>query len=207
MILIFKKCDKFFPLFLGTICIVLMGLDLLPGRLPWYINTEIYAKFDEISQYVIFCIVLPIVVLIGLPLLCILAIYEVIQLFWFRQSRHRFSGILSLLMLIFTGSALSFDLPTRIYFFTHLPQYEQDLSQASNGGRKNFYVQTISFIPVDSPPQMAEEYGFAYLPNLSKTYYRTTHIYGKWYIFSGQNVDYGNPDPLKSGPDSFKRGE
>jgi hypothetical protein len=202
MVSILKKCYKFLPLFLGTICIVLMGLALLPGRLQWYIDTHIYARFYDGISIVVF-----IVLFIGLPLLCMLAIGEIIQLFWYRQSRRRFSGILSLLMLIFTSSALSFDLPTRIYFFTHLLQYEQDLSRSSNGDRKNFYVQTISFIPVDSPPQAAEEHGFAYLPNLSKTYYDTTHIYGKWYIFKGQNYTLKSPDEIGKEGSPFKQGE
>jgi hypothetical protein len=197
MVSILKKCYKFLPLFLGTICIVLMGLALLPGRLQWYIDTHIYAKSDDIFHYAIFSIGL----LIGLPLLCILTIYEIVQIFLYRQNYHRFSGVLSVLILISTTLALSFDLPARLYFFTNLPQFKQALSQhiLNNGARKNFYVQTTSFIPVDSPPQMEEEHGFAYLSNPSKTYYQVKHIYGKWYIFSGQNVDFSNPDGFKQG--------
>ena len=196
MRLILNKCYKFLPLFLGTICAVLLTVAVLPGLLLYCIDVSI--NIDNIPQVVILLIGL----FIGLPLLCILAIYEIVQIFWYRQNRHRFSGILSLLILIFTRLALSFDLPTRLYFFANLPQFKQALAQhiLNNGDRKNFYVQTISFIPVDSPPQMEEEHGFAYLSNPSKTYYRTTHIYEKWYVFSGQNVDFSNPG-------SFKRGE
>jgi hypothetical protein len=38
-----------------------------------------------------------------------------------------------------------------------------------------------------SPGGVEDQYGFAYLPDQSKTYYETTHIHGKWYIFSGRN--------------------
>jgi hypothetical protein len=189
---ILRACYKFLPLFLGTICVILLVVALLPGRLEYYMN------FDSSYQLATFSIGL----LIGLPLLCILAIYEVIQIFWYRQNHHRFSGILGLLIPFFTGLSLSFDLPARLYFFTHIQQLEQALAQhTSNGSSKNFYFQTEHFIPVDSPPQMDEQHGFAYLPHPSKTYYRTTHIYGKWYIFEGQNVNFDNLDT------GFKRGE
>jgi hypothetical protein len=78
----------------------------------------------------------------------------------------------------------------KLYFFGRLSDtyIERALAQQSlDRHNKPFYFQTRNFIPVLNPAGIEDQYGFAYLPDRSKTYYETTHIHGKWYIFSGRN--------------------
>ncbi len=181
-----KTCYKFLPLFLGTICTIVLLLALLPGRLDYYLY--IYTNPESPSEFATNFFLAGLVgFFIGIPLLCILAIYEIFQIFQHKQHRRQVSGILSLLILAIANLSLYFELPARLYFFTHFKQLERDLvkHRSLNGDCKSFYFQTRSF--ESGPAGIADRYGFAYLPDRSKTYYQTSHIYDKWYIFKGRN--------------------
>jgi hypothetical protein len=76
---ILKTCYKFLPLFLGTICTILLVLALLPGRLDYYIYT--YIDIEGPSSFATNLFLAGLVgFFIGLPLLCVLAIYEIFQI-------------------------------------------------------------------------------------------------------------------------------
>jgi hypothetical protein len=176
---ILRIAIKLLPFFTGVICAILLALALVSGRLYAYLDT--YANEDSYLFWIgcvgsiSFCF--------GL---CGLVIYEVIQLVRRQQKIRQASGLLSILIIVITKLALSFNLPVRLYFYAQIQQLERALVHRSDD-RQNFYVQTRKFVPINSPNGVEQQFGFAYLPRPSKTYYQVTYIYGKWYIFSGTN--------------------
>lgn len=177
---------------------MVLVLAILPGRLDYYIYT--YADIESPSKFSPNVLLAGLAgFLIGIPLLCMLAIYEIFQIFQNKHHRRQVSGILSLLILAIANLSLSFELPARLYFLTHFQQLERDLvkHRSLNGDRKSFYFQTKNFKRLYFVSQtehadsdnilMNNRYGFAYLPDRSKTNYQTRHIYDKWYIFKGRD--------------------
>jgi hypothetical protein len=196
----FKAASKILPIFLSTICILCLVLALVPGRLDSYTSRNIILS-------VLIFVTVPVIFIgtIGL------AIYEIIKIIRFdriKKNRIQLSGILSLAILLATSLLLRYDLPARIYFSTADRQFERVLmGQVLNGGNYqdikeigNFKIADIVVVPLDTNnantksvyfitrhvPDLIDidRYGFAYLPDRSKTFAtRTTHLHGKWYIF------------------------
>ncbi len=194
MQLILGTSLKFLPLFLGAICAVFLFTALVPGRLEYYL--DIYTDIESNAYlWVIVATLIPLLFILVL----VLAIYETIQIFRRKQKSRQISGILSVLILIFVKSLFLLNIPARLYFYTHIQQIERALAQqAPDRHNKPFYFQTRNFIPSSSLDGIEDQYGFAYLPDRSKTYYETTHIHGKWYIFSGRNW-IGSPMDVRRG--------
>jgi FlaA1/EpsC-like NDP-sugar epimerase len=190
--------SKFFPLFLGVICTYWLVLALVPGRLE-----------DHTSNLLLSLLIFLVIPPISLGIFG-WAIYEIIRVFRDKQKYLNIlksSGVISLLILLFTSCLLFFNIPARLYFYTSNQQFQQVLDRQilSNGNYQNikkignfkiaeivvdrrvggstkdkpvyFITRNIAFIDVD-------RYGFAYLPDRSQTFAsQTTHIYGKWYVF------------------------
>ncbi len=178
---IFKASLKLLPLFIGIICTILLSLALVPGRLEYYLDT--YANDDSYLFWTAYLGALPFCLgLFGL------AICEIIQLWRRKQSIRQAVGILSITIVVITNLVLSFELPNRLYFYTHIQQLEKALTdRISIGNHKNVYFLTQSFAPKNSPTGEESQFGFAFLPHPSKTYYKITHIHRKWYVFTGVN--------------------
>jgi hypothetical protein len=194
MQLILRTSLKFLPLFLGAICVVLLFTALVPGRLEYYL--DIYTDIE--SNAYLWAIAVTLIPLLYIVVI-VLAIYEIIQIFRHKQNSRQIPGILSVLVLIFVKSLFLLNIPARLYFYTHIQQIERVLARQSlDRHNKPFYFQTRNFIPSSSLDGIEDQYGFAYLPDRSKTYYETTHIHGKWYIFSGRNW-IGSPMDVRRG--------
>jgi H+/Cl- antiporter ClcA len=161
---IFRTLLKLLPLFTGATCTLLLLLALVPGRLEYYLDT--YVNDDSYLFWIGILGSIPFFLgLFGLT------IYETIQLLLRKQSLRQAFGTFGLTIALLTKLALSFELPARLYFYTHTDQLEKALARhISSGNRKNFYFQTRNFAPKNSPNGVEEQYGFAYLPHPSKTY-------------------------------------
>jgi hypothetical protein len=159
----------------------------MPGRLEYYLN--IYTDTESSNTYLGLTVFILVSLLCLVLLVLVLAICEIIQIFRHKQKNLQIPGILSILVLIFVKLSFLYNIPARLYFYTHIQQIERALAQQPpDRYNKPFYFQTRNFIPaVLSSAGVEEQYGFAYLPDRSKTYYETIHIHGKWYIFSGIN--------------------
>jgi hypothetical protein len=144
----------------------------------------------------------------------IVAIREIYQIFSHRspdRQRLQFSGIFSLLILLATSALLYFEVPARLYFFTADKQFQQVLAQqvligkddrdikkignfkisdivVDSNGLENNQAKSVYFVTRNVNNWIdTDRYGFAYLPDRSKTFAtRTTHLDGKWYIFFHQ---------------------
>jgi hypothetical protein len=196
----FKAAYKLLPIFLSTICVICLILALVPGRLDSYTSRNI------ILSALIF--ITGSAISIGTIGLAIYEIIKIIRLDRSKGTRIKLFGILSLGILFATNLSLGYDLPARLYFSTADRQFERVLTgQVLNGGSykdikeignfkiadivvdrqdiENAEAKSVYFITRHVPNLIdIDRYGFAYLPNLSKTFAtRTTHLHGKWYIF------------------------
>jgi hypothetical protein len=172
---------KFLPLFIAVICTTLLVLAMVPGRLEYYLDT--YAN-DRSYLFAVRYFGVPLVWIV----LVALGAYEVVKILQCKQNIRQAFSIFSLSILTISKLVLFFALPARINFYTHIQQLERALDRhVTNGNRQNFYFQTRNFVANNSENGVEDQYGFAYLPHPSKTYYQITHIHGKWYIFGGIN--------------------
>jgi FlaA1/EpsC-like NDP-sugar epimerase len=197
---ILKACLKFLPLFLSVICLLYLVLALVPGRLEDHLNNlNIFLSlFLSIAQLLLYFSMLA------------LAIYEIVRIFQRKQSIKniwQLSGILSFLIMTITAYLLSQDIPARLYFATSESQFQQVLARQvtdgfqSNGIKEigNFKVSDVMVDSDASSPKIKsvyfvtrnvadwidmDRYGFAYLPDRTKTFAtQTRHLHGNWYIF------------------------
>lgn len=191
----------FWPLFVGTICVTVLGLALVPGRLE--------ARTGDLG-------IAASIVFVGLPCTILLAglvirdIYLLISLKEDIQNIFHLSGIFSLLIIVTTALLLHFDIPPRICFYTYAQQFDRSAREQqilSDGVYKNIrqiggieidytLVQQINVgnkqekhiyfgtQEVDRFLHHSDDYGFAYLPHLSQNEMTATiSLHHDWYIF------------------------
>jgi hypothetical protein len=196
---ILRNFRKTLPLLVGTICTIPLFLAFVPGQLEFF-----YTYFLDLDgpfplAGTLFT-ALALGVVIGLPLLCIMAIHEITQIFSPKKPHRQTPGIFSLLILAFTCLALFFHIPARLYFYTGIPQRAKmlvDQQALPSDQNKPFYFQTGHF--EYGPALIDQQYGFAYLPEQTKTYYQTIPIFGRWYIFSGINWTGARGETIQRG--------
>jgi hypothetical protein len=192
---ILRNLRKPLPLFVGTICAIPLLLAFVPGQLEFF-YTYLFDFDGSFPLAGAFLTAFVLGVVIGLPLLCMMAIYEIVQIFRLKPNRRQISGILSLFILASTCLALFLHIPARLYFCTGIPQLAKVLDQHQDQN-KPFYFQTGHF--ESGPALLDQKYGFAYLPEQTKTYYETIPVFGKWYIFSGNNWTGPMGGPIQRG--------
>jgi uncharacterized integral membrane protein len=166
---------KYLPLFFCSICAIFLFLDSLPGLLESLLDPFTGFEFSVIFMFLIFFLCV---------FLLILAAREIIQMLSSKQKKLQMPGTVSILLIVTTGFLLALKIPARLYFYTHTWEIEKALAQHPSGNEP-FYYESMSFTPIESPSQCNEQYGFAYLPDRSKTRYEITHLHGKWYIYGG----------------------
>ncbi|PSB51934.1 hypothetical protein [Chamaesiphon polymorphus] len=193
------KLTRFLPLCLGIISTIILTSALVPGRLEHH-SSDIFLSLA-------LWVGLPLLYL-GVSILAIRDIYYLFSSRRKERKRRQLSGVLSLSILLITSILLSLDVPTRLYFFTSNKQFQQVLTQkvlpdrnyesikkvgnfkiadivVDNNGSDKPEAKSVYFVTRNVPDWIdIDRYGFAYLPDRSKTFATSTrHLYGKWYTF------------------------
>lgn len=195
-----KLLSKFLlsPFFVGTLCVLLLGIDIVPGK--------VVTLLLESNGWVLGSVA---IVIIGLIILSIgWFAWTVVQLtrrkvrFWTKQV---YLPLISMLMAIVTCVALTFHIPTKLGFLVSYPQFQRAIvpGAVQAGSRVGlFRVEDVTYPSKRwkegihfnlSQTQSAGSftYGISYRPNLQKSempyglildkgYDR---IWGNWYIF------------------------
>jgi hypothetical protein len=179
-----QSIPKLFPLFLLTICIVRLLSAVVPGLLEYLMEPfdfDIpFGDTDNGPTHIIFSFVF---LLCGF--LLVLAVSAIIRVLSRQGKWLRAPGAKSLLLIMIASEILIFfHVPARLHFYTRFWELEKAAAQKSSRN-ESFYFDTISFERRISPSRCTEDYGFAYIPDLSKAKYEVTHLHGKWYIFGG----------------------
>ena len=187
-----KLLLKILPLSIATTCIVFLVLAIVPGRLEGHTSNLLLSLFIFLTGVVLYAGVL------------FLAIGEIYQQIFQKQEYKtlpKMAGIICLSMLIGTHLLLHYDIPAKLYFHTSIDRFQQIVNTGKYRDIKevgNFKIaDVVNNSSVDKENKSVyfvtrnvsniidiDRYGFAYLPDPSKTFATNiSHIQGDWYIF------------------------
>jgi hypothetical protein len=186
------------PFFVGTVCVLLLGVDIIPGKVS--------SLFLELPGWILIAIAIVVIFMILLTIAWL--VWSVIQLIRRRvklSTKRFYEPLISLLMVILTCVALSLHVPTKLAFLVSYPQFQRAIVPAAveSGSRVGlFRIESVTypsknlkdgvhFQLLSTWSGATSTYGISYRPNLqnermpygfiSKQGY--DRIWGNWYIF------------------------